>query len=118
MSLRDTILQADDLEEQTMTIPEWDGAQILLRSMTGAERIDVAKLLGADDSYAYADVLIMLALDPETRKPIFEPADREALAGKSGAVLERIASELNRLSFTSSQELEDQIESDPTSAGA
>jgi len=97
MSLRDTILTADDLEESVEDVPEWD-VKILL-SM-------------------YSDILIATALDPETQDLVFDPADREALAGKAGGVLERLALKVMKLSGVSVEDAEEEIVADPTSVGA
>ena len=114
MSLRDTILTADDLEETVLDVPEWE-VQVLLRAMTGKQRMQLVDQVGAKDkSYMYSDILIALALDPETRKPIFEKADREALSNKSGGVLERLAQEVIRISGVSVDEAEVEVEADPT----
>ncbi len=114
MSLRDTILGANDLEETTLDVPEWD-VKVLLRAMTGKQRMQLVDQVGAKDkSYMYSDILIALALDPETKKPIFEKADREALSNKSGGVLERLAQEVIRISGVSVDEAEVEVEADPT----
>jgi len=117
MSLRDTILGADDREEVTIDIDEW-GVTVLLRGMTSGERMRVRKLTQTETPQSYADILIMALLDPETRKPVFDAADRDALADKSGAVLERISLEWLRISGPTDEEAESEIEADPTSAGA
>lgn len=40
---------------------------------------------------AYPELIISTACDPDTKEKIFKPADRDALALKSGAALEKIA---------------------------
>jgi hypothetical protein len=116
MSLRDTILGADDLEELTMDIPEWD-VTILLKGMSAGQRVRVRKLMKTETPESYADILILALLDPDTKKTVFDPADRDALAAKSGAVLERIALEWVRISGPTDEEAEAEIEADPTSGG-
>ena len=117
MSLRDTILGADDLEESVMVIDEWD-VTILLKGMSAGQRVKVRKLMKTETPEAYADILILALLDPETKQPVFDPADRDALAGKSGAVLQRIALEWVRISGPTDEEAEAEIEADPTYVGA
>ena len=120
MSLRDTILTADDLEESVEDVPEWD-VKILLRGMTGKQRIRLVERVsakGPDREFMYSDILIATALDPETQDLVFDPADREALAGKAGGVLERLALKVMKLSGVSVEDAEEEIQADPTSVGA
>ena len=113
MSLRDTILNADDLGETTLDVPEW-GVKILIRGMDGVQRTKVQKIATSGDVYANADIMILVALDPETQKPIFDRADREALAGKSGAAVEYVVLEAIRMSGTSIDDAVKEVEADPT----
>ena len=120
MSLRDTILTADDLKESVEDVPEWD-AKILLKGMTGRERIRLVERVsatGPDREFMYSDILIATALDPETGEKVFDPADREALADKSGGVLERLALKVLELSGVSIDDAEKEVAEDPTSAGS
>lgn len=115
MSRRDTILGAKDLDEEVVDVPEW-GTDVLLRGMTGKQRIRIVDA-GNEKGYMYSDLLLELCLDPDTRDPIFEMADREAIAGKSGGVLERLATKCLELSGVSIGDAEKEVEADPTSAG-
>ena len=122
-SLRDTILNANDLQEETVTVPEWhdngEPVKILLRGMTGKQRIDLVDKAGSDRSHMYADILIATALDPDSAEQVFDKADRDPLMGKSGAVLERLALVvIQDLSGVSVDDAEAEIEADPTSVGA
>lgn len=115
MTLRETILQADDIEEAVIEVPEWDDVKITLRSLTGKERVQLYEgVTGKQKVFMYADILIATARDPETGEPVFDPADREALAEKSGNVLDRLASEVLGLSGLDSDEAEAEVETDPT----
>lgn len=114
MSLRDTILTAEDLKEETINVPEWD-ATVTLRGMTGKQRIGlVEKATAKDKVYMYSDILIALCFDPDTDELVFDKADREALADKAGGVLERLALVALRLSGVSVDEAEEEIKADPT----
>ncbi len=120
MSLRDIVLAADDLQESVEDIPEW-GVQILFKGMTGRERIRLVERVsatGPDREFMYSDIIIATALDPDTGKPAFDPADREALADKSGGVLERLAAKVMELSGVSIDDAEKEVAEDPTSAGS
>ncbi len=102
MSLRDKILAANDIQEETVEVPEW-GVKLLVRGLTGRQR---ARLLQnavdtsgkMDLERIYPELVIYSVYDPETKEQIFKPADRDALADKSGAALERIAQVAMRLS--------------------
>ena len=114
MSLRDTILTADDLGSRIVDIPEW-GVTIELRGMTGEQRMKLWEATQAKTrTHFYADIMIACAFDPESGKPVFDPADRDAIGGKSGAVLDRLTGVINELSGTSVEEAEERIEADPT----
>ncbi len=117
MSLRDTILTADDLGESIEDVPEW-GVKILLRGMTAKQRMRyVENSKGRDREYMYSDILIVTAYDPETGEPVFDPADREALAEKSGLVCERLALKVMSDSGVDLDEAEAEVAADPTSVG-
>ena len=116
--LRDKALSADDIDEVTMEVPEW-GFSVLLKGMNAKQRLGLVDAVQAKDkSYMYSDILIKLALNPDTRNPIFDPADREALAEKSGAVQERLALKVMEISGITDDDDEVEIETNPTSVGA
>ncbi len=104
-SLRDRILSAPvTLQEEVVQVPEWN-ADVLVIELTAGRR--VALLKGASTGGAgnqidlariYPDMIIHTAHDPETRKPIFQPADRDALLRQPGTVIERLAGVATRLS--------------------
>ena len=113
MSLRDTILQADDLGETIVDVPEWD-VKIKLVGMDGLTRSKVQQLATSKSPYANSDILLLVARDPDTDELIFDPADRDALAGKSGAAVEHVVIEAIRLSGTNIEDAEAEVEADPT----
>lgn len=94
--LREQILAASDLKEKVVEIPEW-GTAVIVRTLTGAQRAvllqeAVDQRTGkVDFSRLYPDLVILSALDPKTKEPIFTAADREALSHKAGHIIERIA---------------------------
>ena len=118
MSLRDTIQQADDLQTEDLTIPEWD-VTIRVKAMTGRQRMKLVEQTQAKNKdHFYSDILIALCYDPDTGEPVFDPADRDWLMGKSGAVLETIAKTAIEISGVSVDDAEAAIGADPTSDGA
>ena len=125
MSLRDTILGAIDLQETIEEVPEWidpetgEPVKVLLRGMTASQRIDLVDKSGKDRSHMYADILIATMLSPEDKKPLFTLPDRDALMGKSGAVMERLSLVvIQDLSGVSIDDAEKEVAADPTSVGA
>ena len=114
MSQRDKILQADDIEEEIVDVPEWD-VKILLRAMNGQQQVRYAETVRGDSKgFMYADILMVTAYDPETRELIFDPADREALSLKSGGVLNRLGMKVLVLSGTDIETAVDELEENPT----
>ncbi len=130
MSLRDTILKADDIAEQIVDVPEWDihadydeqgvrlSGGLLLRAMNGTQHsqyIDTAE----DTTHRYADILINSAFDPDTGDLVFDPADRDVLMSKHGGVLMRLSLiVIKDLSGTDVGEAAEEIDTDPTSGGS
>ena len=113
MSLRDDILNARDLREETITIPEWGDTTILCRGMSAKQRGEMIERV-SDRMWLTTDIVLQLALDPETRLPIFDPADRDSLSAKSGDVLDRIAQKIIELSGVDVEAKEEEIGADPT----
>ena len=101
VSLREKILQAKDLQEQLVDIPEW-GVKVLVKGLTGAQRARLASATGPggkpDFEKIYLETVILATYDPETGERIFSPSDRDALGEKSGAALDHIAQVALRLS--------------------
>lgn len=120
MSLRDTILQADDIATEIVEVPEWDDVKIELRAMDGTQHAAyIDTVTGADTQYRYADILIASAYNPETGEPVFDPADRDLLMSKHGGVLMRLSLIVIRdLSGTNVDEAEEELEENPTSGGS
>ena len=121
-SLRDRALAANDREPQMYPVPEWDddeGAfEIELWPMSMRERDTVQKLATSDDPLRNADILLMIARDPDTHKPMFDEADRDAISEKNGQVVENIVIAALQMSTMSDDEAEASVADDPTSVGA
>jgi len=109
--LRGTILNAVDIQEELVEVPEW-GVTVLVRGMTGKQR---SRFLRAATNEAgevsfdrfYPELVIATTYDPDSRTVLFGPADRDALNEKSATALERLANVATRLSGLSSREVED-----------
>jgi hypothetical protein len=110
-TLRNTILAANDIKKETLTIPAWGGVEVEVRGMTGSQRAKVvaASTVSApdddgttvtrqDQSILYPLLLIASVFDPETGQPVFNDTDRDAIGAKSAGVLEDVAMACCRLS--------------------
>ena len=120
---RDAILQAQDLKQEEMFIPEWDGS-LIVKGLTAAERdkyeshliVQKGKNTTVNMKNARAR-LVMLSVVDESGKQLFTEADISALGTKSAAVLDRIFDVASRLSGISDEDLEElskNSESDPS----
>lgn len=99
--LRERILNAEDLASEILThadIPLWldEEETLLVQGTTEAVRRKLVKdCSGEDGELDLAKftpaLLIETMKDPITKKPIFSPADRDALAAKSSVVVDRVA---------------------------
>lgn len=93
-SIRDQILNADDLPTRALEVPEW-GCTIHLRSLTGAERDGFEGWL-ADQKRSPRDLrarFAALVIGDEKGERVFTDADIPRIANKSARALERIRAE-------------------------
>ena len=117
MSLRDTIIEADDIAEQTVDVPEW-GVKILLRAMDGKQHARYVDTADGSSAYRYSDILIASAYDPETLEPVFDPADRDVLMTKHGGVLMRLSLIVISELGGSVEEAVEELDENPISDGS
>jgi len=109
MSLRDTILQANDIPSEKMHVKEWD-VELLIKGMTAGERITLMQTAYDQSTQqvnmaaVYPDVVVACVHDPDTGEALFSPADKDALMSKSSAAIEAIAAVGLRLSGIGSEE--------------
>lgn len=97
MSIRDSILAADDLKRVQVPAPEWGQEKLYVRTMTASERdaFEAASVANKSDDQAanlrnFRARLAVVCLVNEAGERIFSDSDAEALGGKSAAVLGRI----------------------------
>lgn len=104
MSLRDAILNADDIQHKDVKIPEWDGVTVRVMGFTdeqlGAWRAKTSALrarqrTGDQDldfeismKHMRAELLVKCLRDPETDKRIFKDNDAQRLAQKHAGVMQ------------------------------
>ena len=101
MSLRDQILNSNDIPKELVKVKEWN-IEIEVRGMTGAERTRILDLAQAGDGMnlqmVYPEIVISTAFDADTGEKIFTPEDRTALLSKSANALDSLATVGMRLS--------------------
>jgi hypothetical protein len=101
VSLRDQILNSNDIPKELVKVKEWN-IEIEVRGMTGAERTRILDLAQAGDGMnlqmVYPEIVISTAFDAETGEKIFSPEDRTALLSKSANALDALATVGMRLS--------------------
>lgn len=102
MSIREQIINADDIDHEIIDIPVW-GVKIEVRSMTGRARTRLIKTATDNDGQLdmetlYPDMVILCAFDPETGEQIFTQDDRDLLLSKSAGPLEQVALAAMRIS--------------------
>lgn len=101
MSLRDQILNSNDIPRELVKVKEWN-IEIEVRGMTGAERTRILDLAQGDGGMnlqmVYPEIVISTAFDAETGEKIFSPEDRTALLSKSANALDALATVGMRLS--------------------
>lgn len=97
MNLRETILNAKDIKEELLEVPEW-GVTLLIRGMTGKTRAAMIISGGASSASIFTEMVIASAYDPQTNQPVFTPIDMEALNERAAGVLQTIGQVALRLS--------------------
>jgi hypothetical protein len=102
VSLRDKILNADDIESELVEVPTW-GVTVEVRSMDARSRTRLIKMASDDQGMVdmeviYPEMVIMCSHDPETGERIFGDEDRNALMSKSSVPVELLALAAMRVS--------------------
>lgn len=112
-SLFDDIVEADDLDYEDVTVPEWKGRTVRIQSMTGTDRDaydakSVAlKNQGKDVELRLQDFRSKLVakcmLDPETGERVFSDKQVHKLGRKNSRVIDRLHAIAHRLSGMSKE---------------
>lgn len=99
--LRERILAAKDIASERIHVEAWD-VDVEVRGMSARARAALVQKAMDGSTLnlmaAYPLMVIECTYDPETGERLFGDEDAEALAGKSGAALEQIATVAARLS--------------------
>ena len=110
MSLRDQILNSNDIPKELVKVKEWN-VEVEVRGMTGAERTRILDLAQGDGGMnlqmVYPEIVISTAFDAETGEKIFAPEDRTALLSKSANALDVLATVGMRLSGFTAESADD-----------
>lgn len=116
MSLRDEILQSDDLEKEQVHVPEW-GVDLWIRSLTAAERDayenEIVKISDEgeteyDPSNMRAKLVARSVVDEDGQR-VFRDADVDRLGGKSGKALDRLFSVAQRLTGITDEDMDELV---------
>lgn len=109
-NLRAQILESEDLQSETLSVPEWNDVKVELRGMNGLDRArfmqKVAQGEGVNFENWYPELIIATAFDPDTGTKLFERADKDALNRKSGSALSRLGDVAARLSGLGASDVE------------
>lgn len=106
------ILAMDDTHRETVTIPEWNNAEVLVVSMTADERSEMEKTWykkdAASDPKAFRlDMLRRTAKKDDGVTPFGTPEQFAALMGKNANAVERLFDAGCKLSAWSKKDVEE-----------
>lgn len=109
-SLRDKILEAEDLKREEVFVPEW-GVTVYIRGMSGAERDAYEHSIIENNKAGKLDyrgnLIVRVAVDEQGHR-IFSDSDSELVGEKSAGALQRlfnVATRLNKMSDSDIGEL-------------
>lgn len=117
MSLtKDQIFEANDLQVESVDVPEWGGS-VSVRTMTGADRdaFEASMFTLGADGKRTADMsnlrakLVALTVVDDAGNRLFEAGDVDRLATKSAAALERVFLVAQRLNGLGENALDDAV---------
>jgi hypothetical protein len=110
---KDAILAADDIQTERVEVPEW-GGEVAVRGLTGSQRDEWEAGLTVrrgktvvPDMRNFRARLVVLCVVDDAGQLVFHQGDIDALAGKSGAALDRIYDVAARLSGIGEKDVED-----------
>lgn len=110
-SLRESILAFDDIESETVEVPQWGGIKVEVRGMSGKERAGLMKRAMVDGELdferLYPLLIVATVFDPESGDKVFSEKDLNALNEKSGAALEHVGKVAARLSGMNQEAADD-----------
>tara|TARA_R110000868_G_scaffold7685_1_gene40913 strand:- start:245 stop:580 length:336 start_codon:yes stop_codon:yes gene_type:complete len=99
-------ISAVTLKTDKLAIPEWE-VEIGVREMTARERVEFGDNAKKIPHAAAVRLIIDCATDPATGAKLFEKAHQDMLLGKSGDIIDRIATKICELSGLTDKATED-----------
>ena len=102
MSLRDRILEADDIGRELVEVPQW-GVEVEVRTMSAGKRSRMLQTCSLPDGTVdldrlYPMLIIATVFDPETEERIFTEDDMALLQEKSAGAIEFVATKAMEMS--------------------
>lgn len=102
INIRSTILDAQDIGEETVPVPEW-GVTVVVRGLSAETRnnITLASRDGEGNvqgSLLQARMCVVTILDPTTRERVFGDSDVAALMQKASGIIDRLSGKAMQLS--------------------
>lgn len=110
---REQILQAQDLKQEVVSVPEW-GGDVIVRTLTGAERdqfeadmIQSNGKVAGENLYNLRARLSSLCLVDESGRRLFSDDDVKLLGAKSAHALQRVFEQAMKLNALSEGDVEE-----------
>jgi hypothetical protein len=118
---RDQILSSDDLGYEDLVVPEWGGAMVRIRELTGTERgifeKSISKVSNNPDGTTNVELeaqnlrvqLCALTMVNGEGERLFDDHEVHRLGGKSAKALQRVFDVASKLSGIASDSVEDAV---------
>ena len=107
---RNQILEAQDIKTEIVEVPEW-GGEVTVKLLSGTERDQFESSVIDDKGKFKKDniraKLVLKCVVDEQGKPLFAPADLEALGAKSSVALDRVFAAAQRINRIGKEDIEE-----------
>ena len=107
------ILAINDRQQESVVIPEWNDAEVFIRTMGAVERAKYeAKLMSLKDAgldermWTIKLTLVVLCACDESGNRLFTDDQFEAVADKSADAIDRLFDVINRLNLVTQDQVE------------
>lgn len=110
------ILEAQDIEQEVVAVPEW-GGDVLVRGLSGAARDKYesgiltkdkkGRVKGTDLADMRAKMVALSVVDEKSGQLLFSARDVQALSGKSASALNRVFEVAQRLSGLTDDDMDE-----------
>jgi len=112
VSLRDQILEADDIERSTVHVDQW-GVDVEVRTMSAVQRSRMLQACTLGDGNIdldrlYPMLIIACVFDPDSGAPVFTDDDMQVLQEKSAASIEAVATVAMKMSGMTAKAVDDE----------